>query len=1038
VTGGLALETINTYYENRTGLKEFIAENRGILLTPNRISVLVQVFSGICDLDYLGTLCQQIRALIPGAQVIGTTTNGEIMNGKVSGLKTVLSFSVFHNSYIQVAFAEMTDGNAVKLGRSIAHRLTNDKGKVLILFATGSTLNAGQVLKGIQLVNPALPVAGGSAGDNISNRKCFVFCNENITECGVVGAMIAGDDLIVSRQSHLAWQPIGKEMNITKAEGHRVYTIDNMPAYQVYCRYLGIDATDDIYNVIEFPLSMERHGFEICRSPFLRHDDDSLSFLGDMFEGERVRFSFGHVEMIIDKLDTLLQTIKQHPVESIFVYSCVSRRGFLQEAAEIETLPLQEIAPTAGFFTTGEFFHADNSNQFLNATMTTLALFEAGGGIQVLPEPKTIPHSSTVHNDGLHMKDNVADRNIEVLKALTHLINTVTHELNERTADLETANQIINEREERLRLVLEGSTEGFWDWNLETGKIYKSERWISLLGYSIHEPHLHHWAKAVHPEDIGATMQMLNDYLEGRIPKYETEYRLMTNAGEIKWIFECGSVVKRDQNGKPLRIAGTCTDITERKESDARLRLSEDKFSKAFRCNPDPITITTLQEGYYIEMNDAWVKRTGFERHEAYGHTSGELGIWISPGDRARMLKQIKQQGRITNFETQFRSKSGRIGLYNVSAEIIEMGHETHLLSVHNDITERRQAEEKIRYLSYHDKLTGLYNRTYFEEELERISVGGDFPYGLLIGDVNGLKLINDALGHQEGDKVLIKAAELLKASCRPEDTISRWGGDEFIVLMPGCESSIPLDTVQHINDSFKGIDNMPIQVNISLGMAMQTSPRQNIRDVIREAEEKMYRNKLLESRSTRSAFIQSLQKALWERSHETEQHCQRMQKISENIGKTLGLSESELDSLKLLAALHDIGKIAIPDAILNKPERLSPDEWVTVKTHPEIGYRIALSSPELAPIAEAILHHHEWWDGNGYPLGLKGESIPLISRVIAITDAYDVMLNGRPYKEAMTEIAVLQEIQRCAGTQFDPLLVDKLIRFNHCLASLS
>lgn len=1030
------METINTYYKNLTELKHFVAENQETLLSPGKSSVLVQVFSGICEMDYLNTLSRQIRELIPGAQVIGTTTNGEIMNGKVSGLKTVLSFSVFRNSQIKVAFAEMTDVDAIELGRSIARRLVNDKGKVLILFATGSTLNAGQVLQGIQMVNPALPVAGGSAGDNISNRQCFVFCNENITECGVVGAIIVGDDLNVSRQSHLAWQPIGKEMTVTKAEGHRVYTIDNMPAHQIYRRYLGIDETDDIYKVIEFPLSMERHGIEICRSPFLRHEDDSLSFLGDMFEGERVRFSFGHVEMIINKLDSLLQTIKEHPVESIFVYSCVSRRGFLQEAAEIETLPLQDIAPTAGFFTTGEFFHADNSNQFLNATMTTLALFEAGGGKRVkLPAPRGESHSREVHSDCIAVKDNVADRNIEVLKALTHLINTVTNELNERTADLETANQIIHEREERLRLVLEGSAEGFWDWDLESGKVYRSERWISILGYSANEPHLDHWTKMVHPEDMGATMEMLNDYLEGRIPKYEIEYRLLTPTGDIKWIFECGSVVKRDEKGKPLRIAGTCTDITARKKSEALLRLSEDKFSKAFRCNPDPITITTLQEGYYVEMNDAWVKRTGFERSEAYGHTSDELDIWVIPKERDRMLKQIKQQGRIANFETQFKSKNGRIGLYNVSAEIIEMGNEPHLLCVHNDITERKQADEKIRYLSYHDKLTGLYNRTYFEEELERIRNGGHFPYGLLIGDVNGLKLINDALGHQEGDKVLIKAAEILRSSCRPEDTISRWGGDEFIILMPGCDTFKPLDTVKRINDSFKETHNLPIQMNISLGMAIQTSPRQNIQDVIREAEEKMYRNKLLESRSTRSAFIQSLEKTLWERSHETEQHCQRIQKISARMGKALGLSGSELDNLKILAALHDIGKIAIPDTILNKPGRLSAEEWEAVKNHPEIGYRIALSSPELAPIAEAILHHHEWWDGNGYPLGLKGENIPLISRIIAITDAYDVMLNGRPYKEAMTEKAALQEIQRCAGTQFDPVLVDKLFRFNQCVS---
>ncbi len=1025
------METINTYYKNLTGLKNYIIDNQDLLLNTSNVAVLVQVFSGICEDNYLRTISKQIRELIPGAQVIGTTTNGEIMNGLVSGLKTVLSFSVFRNSEIKAAFAQMEDGNAYELGRTIGSHLNSSRAKILILFATGSTLNAVQVLKGVQSVNSGLPVAGGSAGDNLSNEQCFVFCNEEITDCGTVGVTIEGDDLIVTRQSHLGWQPIGKEMAITKAEGHRVYTIDHMPAYQVYRRFLGIEENVPIYSVVEFPLAICRDGLLVCRSPFIRHEDDSLSFLGDMAEGEKVRFSFGHVGMIIEQIDSLLETIKQQPVESIFVYSCACRRGFLQESAQIETLPLQDIAPTSGFFTSGEFFHANDSNQFLNATMTTLTLSESVAARSILmPESEVSLESGEAHNNVMAIKDNVADRSIEVLKALTHLTNTVTSELNERTGEIETANQIINEREERLRLVLEGSTEGFWDWNLETGEIFRSGRWLEILGYSLEniEPNLQTWAKLVHPGDIDATMKVLNDYLDGQIPKYETEYWLQTKSGEIKWIFERGSVIKRNDKGEPLRLAGTCTDITDRKKSEALLRLSEDKFSKAFHCNPDPITITTFQEGFYVEMNDAWVKHTGYERHEAIGRTGLELGIWCLPEERDLMSKQIEKHGRLSDFETRYRIKSGETRIYSVSAEVIAMDDKPHLICMHTDITKRKQDEAEIRYLSYHDKLTGLYNRAFFEEELKHINSKRQLPIGLIIGDVNGLKLVNDALGHQEGDKVLIKVAERLRKSCRKEDIVSRWGGDEFIILLPRCDSATALRVIKRINDSFIDINGLPIPINMALGMAIQNSLGQNIRNIIREAEEKMYRNKLLESRSTRSSFIKSLEKTLWEGSYETKEHCQRMQEMAQNMGRNLELTDSELDNLRLLAALHDIGKIAIPDSILNKPEELSSEEWETIKDHPEIGYRIALSSPELAPIAEAILHHHEWWDGSGYPLGLKGEKIPLISRIIAITDAYDVMLNGRPYKKAMSKEEALAEIHRCAGSQFDPNLVCKVI----------
>lgn len=195
------------------------------------------------------------------------------------------------------------------------------------------------------------------------------------------------------------------------------------------------------------------------------------------------------------------------------------------------------------------------------------------------------------------------------------------------------------------------------------------------------------------------------------------------------------------------------------------------------------------------------------------------------------------------------------------------------------------------------------------------------------------------------------------------------------------------------------------------------------MQSIIKEAENKMYRNKLLESKSARSSILSSLQETLWTKNHETEEHCQKVKELAEQLGARLGLSESELNDLRLLAFLHDVGTVAISNEILSKPAPLSPEEWEVVKKHPETGYRIALTLPELAPIAGAILAHHERWDGQGYPLGLKGEDIPLLSRILAIIDAFEVMTAGRPYKSAISAGEARQEIRRCAGTQFDPEL---------------
>jgi len=467
----------------------------------------------------------------------------------------------------------------------------------------------------------------------------------------------------------------------------------------------------------------------------------------------------------------------------------------------------------------------------------------------------------------------------------------------------------------------------------------------------------------------------------------------------------------------------------ERKHAEEALRLSEERFSKAFNGSPIAMSISNLENGKIIDVNDSFCRLAEISRNKILGYAF--FDDWFNPADYDFVIAMIKNRETVNDMEFSFRKKSGEIRVVLYSAELFDINHEPCILSIIMDITDRKQAEEEIRYLSFYDRLTGLYNRAFFEEELRRIDTKRQLPICLIMGDLNGLKLINDSMGHQEGDKLLIRAAGILRNSCRKEDIVARWGGDEFIILLPGCDSEAGARIVEQIQDACKMDKDLPIEMSISLGLACKSCLTQDIHGTIKEAEDKMYRNKLVEARSTRSSFISSLEKTLWAKSHETKEHCLLLQEMALKIGYAIDLSESELNNLRMLACFHDIGKIAVPNGVLDKPGKCSPAEWEALKKHPEIGYRIALSSPELAPIAEAILCHHEHWDGQGYPFGLQGEEIPLMSRIITIVDAYDVLINGRPYQQPVSQEEAWIEIARCAGRQFDPELVSKALELN-------
>ena len=347
---------------------------------------------------------------------------------------------------------------------------------------------------------------------------------------------------------------------------------------------------------------------------------------------------------------------------------------------------------------------------------------------------------------------------------------------------------------------------------------------------------------------------------------------------------------------------------------------------------------------------------------------------------------------------------------------------------------ERKSSEEKIKHLSFHDVLTGLYNRAYFEEELERYNFPRYYPLSVVTLDINGLKVINDTFGHSEGDRLLQHFSQILASISRQGDILARIGGDEFAILLPYTTSEDAHSFCERIKKTCKQdkIEPIHLRPNVSLGYATQEGEYKDINSLLKEVDRNMYQDKLFNSKSREKHFLEAFHIILAERDPHTSDHAQRLQELALSLGKRVGLTEYQLGNLKLLALLHDIGKIGIPDSILFKTYILTPSEWEKMREHSLIGYRMAKNIPDFAPIAQEILYHHEHWDGTGYPEGLKGEKIPLLSRIISIIDAYDVMQSRRPYKGLISKTKALKEVKRCAGTQFDPQLVEIFLKIEN------
>jgi diguanylate cyclase (GGDEF)-like protein/PAS domain S-box-containing protein len=556
-----------------------------------------------------------------------------------------------------------------------------------------------------------------------------------------------------------------------------------------------------------------------------------------------------------------------------------------------------------------------------------------------------------------------------------------------------------------------------------------NQGFTSLLGYTFDDVknksslELDIW---VNPNDRNKLVEEL------RTNKFCTnlEAEFKTKSGDIHVALMSASIISINDEDCILSIT---RDITERKLLENEIFEKKELLDITLSSVGDGVISTDLN-GNIVLINKVAQCLTGYLEIEAVGLHFNQVFPIINEYTHIKNenpITKVLETGNIIGLanHTLLLSKDGKeIPIEDSAAPIRDTQGKIHgVVLVFRDVTIERMRQKEKEYVMSHDQLTGLYNRNYFTKKLEEYDINADYPISIIMADVNGLKLTNDTFGHLVGDELLIKTARVLKSICGDYSIVARLGGDEFAFLMQKTTNESAHLIINQIKNAIGKEKINYIPMSIGLGCETKNDSNDNLNIVLKKAEDKMYADKLFDRSIRKSSTVNIIMNSLHENNQE-KHHAERVSMICEAIGTSIGMTPDKVKELKTIGFLHDIGKVAVSEEIINKKGPLNKGEYDEVKRHSEIGFRILNSVIELSELSQYVLYHHERFDGKGYPKGLTKESIPIESRIIAIADSFDAMTSDRPYRKALSKEQAIYELIQNSNTQFDSKLVEVFI----------